>query len=190
MQDFHYFQKHRVKIDDFENDGYILDIGGGGEGIIGQLKGNQVVSIDLSWEELSEAHNDSLKILMDARELKFLDNTFSTITAFYSLMYMKSQDHVKVLNEVLRVLKHNGMFRIWDIELKKPAGIDSPGFVIPLEVILPNQTIETGYGAYWPRINYDLDYYENLATQTGFTIIEKKKLNSSFSLVLQKKSGG
>ena len=34
--------------------GTILDIGGGGEGVIGQLYGEQVVAIDNSQEELDE----------------------------------------------------------------------------------------------------------------------------------------
>lgn len=35
--------------------GSILDIGGGGEGVIGQLYGQQVVAIDKLQEELDEA---------------------------------------------------------------------------------------------------------------------------------------
>ena len=37
-----------VVVPDFPAEGLILDIGGGGEGVIGQLKGHQVVAIDLS----------------------------------------------------------------------------------------------------------------------------------------------
>ncbi|TFF89622.1 MAG: methyltransferase domain-containing protein, partial [Promethearchaeota archaeon] len=69
-----------VKID---LNGRILDIGGGGEGVIGQLKGAQVVAIDLRADELMEAADgDYLKVIMDAKQLKFLDDYFDTITAF------------------------------------------------------------------------------------------------------------
>ncbi len=36
-----------VVLDDFPAEGWILDIGGGGEAVIGQLKGSQVIAIDL-----------------------------------------------------------------------------------------------------------------------------------------------
>ena len=50
-----YFERQEVAIPDFAADGFILDIGGGGEGVIGQLKGNQVISIDPYKEELENA---------------------------------------------------------------------------------------------------------------------------------------
>ncbi len=37
-----------VSLPNFSAEGLILDIGGGGEGVIGQLKGKQVVAVDLS----------------------------------------------------------------------------------------------------------------------------------------------
>jgi len=45
-----------------------LDIGGGGEGVIGQMKGKQVIAIDPNRRELEEAADGPLKIVMDARE--------------------------------------------------------------------------------------------------------------------------
>src|SRR5690242_15141575 len=44
------FEKQELDVADFPAEGWILDLGGGGEGIIGRLKGSQVVAIDLySW---------------------------------------------------------------------------------------------------------------------------------------------
>jgi len=42
----HFIDLHKIDLTDVELKGKILDIGGGGEGIIGQLKGEQVVAID------------------------------------------------------------------------------------------------------------------------------------------------
>ena len=67
----------------------ILDIGRSCRGTIGRVKPKQVVAIDISPSELKEAPADFLKIVMDATDLKFLDGSFGTVTAFYSLMYMK-----------------------------------------------------------------------------------------------------
>ena len=47
-----------------------LDIGGGGEGIIGKLYGANVVAIDTRADELYETSNDALKIEMDAGRCK------------------------------------------------------------------------------------------------------------------------
>src|SRR5512140_283528 len=78
-----------VPVDSFPAKGLILDIGGGGWGVIGQLKGQQVIAIDISDKELLEAPpGPLLKIVMDARELKFLDGTFSTATVLFTFMFM------------------------------------------------------------------------------------------------------
>ena len=46
--------------------GTILDIGGGGEGIIGRVYGQQVTAIDNRQEELDGAPDNGHKLLMDA----------------------------------------------------------------------------------------------------------------------------
>jgi len=74
----------KVTLADFTAEGFILDIGGGGEGIIGQLKGAQVVAIDPIRRELVESPAGPLKIVMDGSELKFLDATLQNVTAFFS----------------------------------------------------------------------------------------------------------
>ncbi len=58
-----------------EMTGEILDIGGGGEGIIGRVYGQQVTAIDNIQEELDEAPSSCKKMLMDASELEFSDET-------------------------------------------------------------------------------------------------------------------
>ena len=112
-----FFDVQEVPLHDFEASGYILDIGGGGEGIIGRLKGEQVIAIDPSIRELEEAPSGPLKVVMDARDLQFLDSTFLTATAFFTLMYIKAADHERVLSEVLRALKPGGRFLIWEVVL-------------------------------------------------------------------------
>ena len=185
-QDLYYFQTQTVVIDDFFADGLILDIGGGGEGVIGQLKGKQVVAIDTKKDELLEAAEGPLKLVMDATRLKFLDSSFNLATVFYSLMYMTAHDHERVFSEVFRVLKKGGALKIWDVQLTHRKGIDKPGFVVPVEVVLPDKKISTGYGSYWPKKAYDLDYYVKVAERTGFKIIERKQANDSIYLLLSK----
>lgn len=182
----HFFELQEVTIKEFEVEGYILDIGGGGEGIIGRLKGKQVIAIDPSARELAEAPAGPLKIIMDARELKFIERSFATVTAFFTLMYIHGSDHRAVFEEVHRVLAPGGEFRIWDgILPPKPQG--SRDFVaFRLKINLPGEEIETGYGTKWPENRQDLAYYRRIAEECGFrarNISEDKQL---FYLQLQK----
>ena len=62
---------HKVDLSQVTLNGRILDIGGGGEGIIAQFKGESVVAIDPNKKELEEAPSKGdLKIVMDAKDLK------------------------------------------------------------------------------------------------------------------------
>ena len=72
---------------DYDLKGSILDIGGGGEAIIGQMYGDKVTAIDNRQEELDEAPNCCTKLLMDAEKLSFFDGSFDNVTFFYTLMY-------------------------------------------------------------------------------------------------------
>lgn len=82
-----------------EWNGKILDIGGGGEGIIGRLYRQQVTAIDKRQEELDEAPNGFEKILMDATDLKYANETFDHVTCFFTLMFMDAQEQQKSLLE-------------------------------------------------------------------------------------------
>jgi len=167
--------------------GYILDIGGGGEGIIGILGGEKVVAIDLSREELEEAPPGPLKIVMDARDLQFLDDTFGIVTAFFSLMYLKKRsDYEKVLAEIFRVLKPGGTFLIWDVVAPTQRDREKDIFVIPLRVKVKGQEIETGYGHVWPDEKHDLPFYRALAQDRGFQVVEQTQRERTFFLQLQK----
>lgn len=84
---------------------FILDLGGGGEGIIGKLYGKAVLAIDTRKEELEETHNDALKLVMNASEMGFLDHSFEVCTALYTFMYMEKATRNKGIKEVYRVLK-------------------------------------------------------------------------------------
>lgn len=71
--------------------GSILDIGGGGEGIIGRLYGGQVTAIDNRADELAEAPDTCSKLLMDATALTFPNGSFDHVTCFYTLLYMDGE---------------------------------------------------------------------------------------------------
>jgi len=177
-----------VKLDDFKAEGLILDIGGGGEGIIGQLKGKQCVAIDISKRELEEAPVGPLmKIVMDARDLKFLDNAFNTTTVFFTFMYIDSADHEKVFQEISRVLKSDGRLLIWDVLFPEWKEKEKDLFIFPLKVELPDKTVSTGYGVKRPKTEQGLAHYVGLGEKTGFSVVNHSDNGNWFFLELKKK---
>ena len=163
-----------LDISNVRMEGRILDIGGGGEGVIGQIKKEQVIAIDKKKNELEGApESGDLKIIMDAKDLKFLDNTFDTVTAFFSMMYIPFSDHNAIFQEICRVLKKDGEFLLWDVNIPSRTSKSKDIYGITLKVKIPESIIETGYGVYWVR-KKDAEYYKEVAKNTGFKILEQK----------------
>ena len=180
------FEKQEIALDDFPAEGWILDIGGGGEGVIGRLKGNQVVAIDLYSWGLRRTPPGPLKLVMDATDLKFLDGTFGTVTSFFTLMYMDEPSQAKAMAECFRVLKSGGRMRIWDVQLPVAPNPRQDMAVYPFTFRLPKETVETGYGTTFPKQPMDLEYYAQLAAKTGFVTEERQSVGRTFRLTLRK----
>lgn len=181
------FPQAEWEIRDFDSKGYTLDLGGGGEGVIGQLKGKDVISIDFRKEELLEAPEGPLKIVMDARELKFLDESFHTATAFFSLMYVrKKEDQLKVFREAWRVLKPGGVLHFWDVDISQKPKTDSKYFIVHLLYRIGGKITETGYGMPWPEESRGIDYYQEMTKQAGFQKSDTAWEENTFYLRLVK----
>lgn len=175
-----------VTVADFPAEGLILDIGGGGEGVIGQLKGRQVVAIDLIKQELEDAPGGPLlKIVMDARALGFLDGSFDTATVFFTFMYIMPADHAKVFAELHRVLRPGGRLLVWDPVFPDKAAPDKPKIMYPLHVRLPGKEINTGYGV-GIREGQGADHFAELAKAAGFELVTRKDEAGWFYLEFRK----
>ena len=185
-QPFATHPKLEVVVPDFPAQGLILDIGGGGEGVIGQVKGQQVVAIDLSKRELDEAPGRPLlKVVMDARELKFVDASFPTATVFFTFMYIDPADHEKVFREIYRVLEPDGQVLVWDVifpERRDPAYVN---ILFPLHARLPRAEVNTGYGARF-REGQGADHFVSLAEKAGFQVVSRRNEAGWFFLELKK----
>ena len=180
------YENQKITLEDFESEGLILDIGGGGEGVIGQLKGNQVISIDKNKRELDEAKSTNLKIIMDATDLKFLDNSFDIVAAFFSFMYFPPDVKEKAMQEIYRVLKPGGKFLFWDVTIPpKTANDQKDFFAVILEVTLPDRAFGTGYGV--RRNPQDYKYFIDLAKQNNLENIDYKEYDKIFFLEFRKK---
>jgi SAM-dependent methyltransferase len=181
-----YWPRQDIVVDDFDAAGYILDIGGGGEGVIGQLKGKRVIAIDKQRRELEEAAPSGLKIVMDATDLKFLDRTFEIATAFFSLMYIKGNDIDLVFGEAYRVLVPGGRFLIWDAVLPTRPDTDKDMVAVMLTVKLPGREIKTGYGTPWPSEERNAAYYVRSARDAGFDVVAQRQMDRLFYLELRR----
>lgn len=176
----HVFERQDLRVDDFDASGYVLDIGGGGEGIIGRMKPNQVVAIDLYKRELLESPPGPLKIIMDATDLKFLDESFETVTAFFSLMYMNPDVQRKVFAEAHRVMKPNARWLVHDAVIPTTLDPQTKGVVFRFTFQLPHEVVKTGYGTFWPEKPMDVPYYRALAEATGFRVAKAEEQPGTF----------
>ena len=165
-----------------ELNGRILDIGGGGEGIIGRLYTNQVVAIDIRQSELDEAPMGFEKILMDATDLKFNDNSFDHVTSFYTLMFMDSEDQKSAVLEATRVLKNHGELHIWDCDIL--SAYPEP-FCVDVSVQLPDKYISTTYGV-GKMDSQDENSIVEMCLNSGLILVAKKYSKCGFYLCFRK----
>ena len=163
--------------------GSILDIGGGGEGIIGRVYGSQVIAIDNCQEELDEAPDGVQKLLMDARKLLFDAETFDQVTCFYSLMYMDREKQTKVVLEAARVLKCGGGLHIWDAAFES---VWPESFVAELDIDAGGERIHTAYGIIKNDGPQRLEDIVRMCLSAGLRPAEQKRNGEHFYLCFAK----
>lgn len=179
-----------VRIEDvFRDDDLILDLGGGGEGVIGQLRGRQVVALDRRKDELKQSAPGPIKVVADAKELPFLDASFDAATAFFFLMYVPGEDRAAVFAEAHRVLRPGAMLHVWDATIPSRREHTQEMFVVPLKVELPSKTIETGYGIPWEGRAMSADSIAQIARDAGFAVAEKREEGETFRLTFTREAG-
>ena len=174
-------------LDDLPVDGLILDIGGGGEGVIGCLRGKDVIAIDIRRDELDEAPDDPQKLVMDAQSLAFRENSFPAITAFFSLMYIyRPEDQIRVFQEVGRVMKPGGRLFLWDVAFDGEYHPGKPYFVVNIQLHVKGREWGTGYGMRFPEGIRDETTYLDLAVKAGFQLQRSERIQHVFMLELIK----
>lgn len=179
-------ENQKVKIEKEIKGDRILDIGGGGEGVIGLCYGNKVIAIDPRKDELEEAPDGPLKIVMDARELSFLENSFDAVTSFFTLMYIDKVDHQKVFSEIYRVLKKDGEFILWDAIIPKYDDSIKDIFVIQLEIETITKVLKTGYGVLRKDKQQNMEYFVKIGNQVGFKVIKEEQQEQIFKVIFRK----
>lgn len=163
--------------------GSILDIGGGGEGIIGRLYKSAVTAVDNMQEELDEAPNCCKKLLMDAAALDFADESFDNVTFFYSLMYMSTDVKAKAIEEACCVLKTGGVLTIWDVEFESAY---PDAFSVELDIILPEENVCTEYGIIGTDVAQSAESIISMCCECGLNPLEHDENGGHFHIVLKK----
>lgn len=163
--------------------GSILDIGGGGEAVIGRAYGDRAFVIDISQEELDEAPDCCRKQRMDATDLQLPDKSFDNVTFFYSLMYMTEEEQRKALEEAARVLRRGGCICIWDTEID--SAYPEP-FEVELDIRVKDAVIHTVYGII-KRGRQSFGKIQQFLQCAGMDIVAAKKKGTQFYMKCRKR---
>ena len=165
-------------------EGSVLDIGGGGEGIISRHSGQKVIAIDKRRDELEDSPDIGLKIVMDACEMGFLDGSFDNVTCFYTFMYIRENEVPRVICEAYRVLKHGGRLWIWDTAMMPAPAAEV--LLVPLEVIVSKElTLTPTYGISWLK-GQSAESIRQACEKIGFSMESCRDNGSSFAMCLMK----
>ena len=98
-------------------------------------------------------------------------------------MYIPLHDHLKIFEEVYRVLESNGKFLIWNVNIPRKFA-DYKAFLIQLNVELPTEDVEAGYGVLWQM--QSIDYFKDLAQKSNFNIVNEWMKGDILYLELRK----
>ena len=163
--------------------GRILDLGGGGEGVIGRIYGRAVTAIDIRPDELEDAPGDFERICMDARQLEFPDGCFDAVTAFYFLMYLFPGDRGAVFSEAARVLKSGGRMYVWDAVYD--CAFPEP-HLAELYIDAAGEKISTTYGVLGEGMGLSRDDVLRCASEAGLELADERLAGEHFYLVFRK----
>ncbi|MFW9849880.1 MAG: class I SAM-dependent methyltransferase [Candidatus Thorarchaeota archaeon] len=171
-----------IELERILGEGNIIDIGGGGEGLVSRIEGIRVYAVDVQMDEILEAriHNPpSNWIVADAINLPFGSNTFDIATLWFSLGYMKEWSIKKsVFQDIYRVLKKGGGINIKAIKIDCQEDM----LVFRADYSLPDGTLSrTGYGVKGKQ-NQTVETVTNCLRKTGFVIDDILDFGHWFSL--------
>jgi ubiquinone/menaquinone biosynthesis C-methylase UbiE len=175
--------RRQVKVSLEKLEGFVLDVGAGGEGTIAKTCGREIVGVDISKREINEARSRGAVanwVLCDACSMPFKNGTFDVATFFFSLMYIKTLErkHAAMV-EVKRVLKSDGLLYLWDAIVREKPEL----YVVFVEANLPHgERIYTGYGVKGKEEKEQtLELISKLALEAGFKVTRTESHKNWFT---------
>lgn len=158
----------RIELRGLPGSGKIIDVGGGGEGLVSRIGGTQVCAVDIDMNKIREAqiHGLSSQLLLAAAQtLPVKDSSFDMATLWFSLGFMRDWPaKEQVVDEVARVLKPEGLISI----LGATIDCSEDRFVLKGEFSFPDGTIsQMSYGVAG-RQNQTMECITEILKRAGF----------------------
>ncbi len=174
--------EQEIALQRLEGDGLILDIGGGGEGLVSRIEGNRVCALDIRLSEIREAQihgHSSNWFVGDGGSLCFKDEVFDIVTMWFSLGYMSDWNTKSaVLEAAHQVLKKKGRLSILASHIPESGA----SLIFWGKFTLPDGILsKTGYGVRGGQ-NQTLPRILELATKTGFGQHQYEDHNAWFKI--------
>jgi ubiquinone/menaquinone biosynthesis C-methylase UbiE len=161
----------KIELKHLPRKGWIIDIGGGGEGLVSRIETSRVCAVDINLDRIREAmiHGQvSQWILSDGRMLSVKDERFSAATMWFSLGYVRDwASKTQVMSEVARVLKQSGHISILGAKIV----CSEVRFVLRAHLHLPDGSVsQMSYGMSGGQ-NQDIETVTKLLQETGYSDI-------------------
>lgn len=156
-------------------EGTILDLGGGGEGVISRLCPGQVIALDKRLDELEEAPGIKRALVADGLHLPFGRASFAFCTSFFTMMYLLNEALAQLARELHRVILPGGSLHLWE-----PVISYADPFLIDLEVWLPNEIITVGYGVISPDKTQNARQLRHVFSEAGFRLDQENESMINF----------
>jgi ubiquinone/menaquinone biosynthesis C-methylase UbiE len=172
----------KIRLSELHSDGPILDIGGGGEGLVSRIEGVKVCAVDIRLSEIREAqiHGPPANWFVgDGQALCFQDGVFDVVTLWFSLGYMSDWSiKQSVLEEAHRVLSKKGKLSVLASNISK----SGERLIFWGHFTLPDGSIsQTGYGVKGGQ-DQTLERMIELLGKTGFKIQSQKDNDAWFEI--------
>lgn len=153
----------------------ILDIGGGGEGLVSRLEGQRVFAVDIRFDKIQEARLydvHSQWILADARSICFQDASFNVASFWFSLGYFHSfKLKFAALAEAFRCMKEGGLLSIIAAKIANK----EEKHVFNAHFVFPNGSIsQIGFGVRGKQ-NQNVAIISQLVRSAGFKVIGSER---------------
>lgn len=150
--------------------GLVLDLGGGGEGIVSRIEGSRVCAVDVNLNEIREAqiYGSSPQWLAGSGEsLPFRKEVFEAAAIWFSLEYMTKWEMKRAaIQEAFRVLKRKGTLSV----MSSKVVCREERFLLMLRYTLPDGGVyESGYGV-WGNQGQTMEKIGRIIEQTGFLL--------------------
>ena len=172
----------KITLKQIQTEGRILDIGGGGEGLVSRIGGTRVCAVDIRMSEIREAqiHGPPANWFVgDGQALCFQEDMFDVVTLWFSLGYMSDWAiKQRVLKEAHRVLVEGGRLSI--LASRIPESCER--LIFWGHFTFPNGTIsQIGYGVRGGQ-EQTLERMTRLLSDIGFKIRSQEDNNEWFEI--------